>query len=238
MGGSRKPGPINQGHATQGSGAAPIAVSSPGPVGAGASGEEYDRFKKAVLAEQVRRREAQGKTQFPKIPSSELTKIEGKFKMRTEAAASLRELLKDARAAWATAKAANDAAAKRTTAIGITSAYRDYDRDSRAWNAAFAKHYKRTRARREEAAGGPHGRAAVKLLARHLDDKKAPPGFSNHSNGNAVDFSTTHAGIGYGADTDQRVGWRSTWLYLWLDENAETYGFSQLPSEEWHWDYE
>jgi hypothetical protein len=237
MGGNRKPGPITQGHATHGGGTAPVAATPPGPVGAGASADEVEQFKKAVRAEQVRRRESQGKTQFPKIPADELDEIEGN-KMRTEAAASLRELLKDAREAWAAAKTADDATAKLTTAIGIDNAYRDYDRDSRAWNKSFAKHYKKPRARREEASGGPHGRAAVKLLARHLDPIKAPPGFSNHSNGNAVDFSTTHSGTEYGPNTDQRVGWRSTWLYLWLVENAETYGFTQLPSEDWHWDYE
>lgn len=66
---------------------------------------------------------------------------------------------------------------------------------------------------------------------------KAAPGFSNHSNGTAVDFQTMHGGTDYFANSSQHAGWRATWLHPWLLQNAATYGFKPLASEEWHWDY-
>ncbi|MDP2343459.1 MAG: M15 family metallopeptidase [Deltaproteobacteria bacterium] len=50
----------------------------------------------------------------------------------------------------------------------------------------------------------------------------APPGFSNHQSGGAVDVNTSEAGV-----------------YDWLDAHADDHGFARTePSEEWHWERE
>ncbi len=66
----------------------------------------------------------------------------------------------------------------------------------------------------------------------------ARPGYSNHQNGTAIDFSDM--GFEDGAsgsrgdcsdrNTDDSSGW--TWMF----ENAERFGYSQLSFESWHWD--
>lgn len=66
---------------------------------------------------------------------------------------------------------------------------------------------------------------------------KTPPGWSNHSNGMAVDLNTHYAGTVYAASSKQRAGWRTTWLHHWLVANARTHGFHPLSTEEWHWDF-
>lgn len=87
------------------------------------------------------------------------------------------------------------------------------------------------------APGGRHGAAAVNILVRYYSPRKAPPGFSNHSDGRAVDFVTTQAGVSYGAEGRQRAAWRTTWLHQWLVANAGRFRFHPLASEEWHWDH-
>jgi LAS superfamily LD-carboxypeptidase LdcB len=74
------------------------------------------------------------------------------------------------------------------------------------------------------------------LLAQ-LRAYKAPPGFSNHTNGNAVDFGTTENGKQHTARKAQKTAPRITWLYRWLVVHASAYGFRQLPTEEWPWDF-
>jgi hypothetical protein len=66
---------------------------------------------------------------------------------------------------------------------------------------------------------------------------KAPPGYSNHSNGAAVDFGTMVGAVYLGARSQQRGAWRGSWLHPWLVVHAGTYGFRPLASEEWHWDF-
>ncbi len=53
----------------------------------------------------------------------------------------------------------------------------------------------------------------------------ARPGFSMHEQGLAIDFFS-------GGDL---VRSRSNPIYRWLDANAASYGFYNLPSEPWHW---
>lgn len=74
------------------------------------------------------------------------------------------------------------------------------------------------------------------MLARYISPRKAAPGFSNHSNGTAVDFTTTVDNVLF-TDKSPREFWRETWLHAWLLQNADQYGFYPLASEEWHWDY-
>ena len=89
----------------------------------------------------------------------------------------------------------------------------------------------------EAMAGGRHGDEALQWFATLLDPIKAPPGFSNHSNGVAVDFSTTQGGVNLGPNTRQRAAWRASWLHPWLVANALTHRFHPLASEEWHWEW-
>ena len=89
--------------------------------------------------------------------------------------------------------------------------------------------------------GGPHGDEAIDRLARYIRKKKAAPGFSNHSNGNAVDFTTTEGKATLGADSSDvsRAAWRKSWFHRWLAEerNGAAFSFKPLSTEEWHWDF-
>ncbi len=202
--------------------------------------EELDEaaFKQAVLDEQIRNALAAGRTRYAPVPDADLAIVEGRHRLRTEAAAQCRALLSAARAALADAQRSGaDADAARVTQIGIVSSYRDPAYDGRLWHQYYPNYYRATQAERAELAGGRHGDAAVRRLARYISQRKAAPGFSNHSDGRAIDFSTTEGGVEFGANTAQRTGWRRTWLHRWLVPNAERYGFHPLTTEEWHWDY-
>jgi hypothetical protein len=202
--------------------------------------EELDEaaFKAAVLEQQVQNALAGGRRRFAPVPDGELEVVEGGHRLRSEAAQQCRALLSVVRAALAEAQRSGaDSDAARVTRIGIASSYRDPAYDGRLWHQYFPKYYAETRTQRQDLVGGPHGDAAVRLLARYISQRKAAPGFSNHSDGRAVDFTTTEGGVEFGANTAQRVGWRRTWLHRWLVPNAERYGFRPLATEEWHWDH-
>jgi murein DD-endopeptidase MepM/ murein hydrolase activator NlpD len=198
---------------------------------------DEESFKQAVLEQQSRNAQASGRRRYAPVPDSELAVVEGRHRLRTEAAEQCRALLSAARAALAEAQRAGDSDAARVTQIGIVSSYRDPVYDGRLWHQYYPRYYRETQAQRDELVGGPHGDAAVRYLARYISQRKAAPGFSNHSDARAVDFSTTEGGVTFGANTSQRSGWRRTWLHRWLVPNAERYGFYPLASEEWHWDY-
>lgn len=53
----------------------------------------------------------------------------------------------------------------------------------------------------------------------------APPGFSNHQTGLAVDWSNNGNLIGSHGNSG----------YKWLDAHAQSYGFYNFPVEPWHW---
>ena len=196
----------------------------------------FEQFRQAVLDQQIANAQAQGRHYYPPVPANELAVVEGGQQLRTQAAQACRSLLAAARAALATAQAANDAVARTVTSIGAGSCYRPYERDRARWYELFPQYYDATRTDREHAIGGRHGRAAVQLLARYISPRKAAPGFSNHSNGTAVDFVTTQNGRLYTDETSREL-WRQSWLHPWLVANAGIYHFNALASEEWHWDY-
>jgi LAS superfamily LD-carboxypeptidase LdcB len=239
--GSRVPGPVGV-SATSG-----VASGASTVLGVSGEGRTLAEFKQAVLQGQIRRKQRQGKTHFDPVPADELEDLEPKLgskhkhmlRMRKGAARACRDLLKAARDALQAAQAASDPLAQRTTAIGACSAYRDYTEDSRAWSNTFDKHYDmpETRALLSQAPGGVHGDAAVKLFVELMSPIKAPPGFSNHSNGKAVDFATVVSGVTLAANTSQHAQWRSSWLHPWLVANAPRFGFKALKTEEWHWDF-
>lgn len=61
--------------------------------------------------------------------------------------------------------------------------------------------------------------------AKTCSPDTARPGFSNHEDGYAVDWSNN--GV--------KISSRSSIAFRWLDTHAASYGFKNLPSEEWHW---
>jgi len=259
MGIGRVPGPIGRHEVgavakTPGgvSGASARVVHKPGPAGGerrkrapvergrqsstGKAQPTYEEFRQSVLRRQVARAEARGKQQLPAVPDSQLETVEGKYRMRTAAAQSCRRLLADARAALEAAQGKGDAHAKKTRSIGVCSAYRDYDYDMGQWKVTFKKHYDKMIAS-GTFAGREHGREAAQHMYITMLPLKAAPGFSNHSDGNAVDFQTSYGGVQYVANSDQNASWKKTWLHTWLRDNAANYGFKPLASEAWHWDY-
>jgi hypothetical protein len=196
----------------------------------------FDQFKAAVLKRQVEIAISRGGKHFPPVPRSDLAFVDGNVhRMRKEAAVKCGELLTKARA---------DAKAKgpKGVSIGLVSAYRPYEHDKMLWNRYFIKYYRATAMKREGLRGGKHGPAAIDLLAHYIRGKKAAPGFSNHSNGRAVDFTTTEGKKELGPDTDSknRAAWRDSWFYRWLavEKNAAAFLFKQLVTEEWHWDFQ
>jgi hypothetical protein len=231
MPGNEAPGPVGVG--------GNAAETTPrGPVGVGAGEQlDYDAFKEAVLARQIRNARAGGRTYYPPVPPEELESIEGRHQMRVAGARKCKELLAAARLALAADKAANDAKAMRTSALGIGSSYRDYDYDKGLWDRYYPDYYHATQTDRDAAPGGPHGPAAAQILARYISPRKAAPGFSNHSNGTAVDFTTTVNGKML-TDKSSHSSWQDSWLHDWLTKHAVDHGFHALASEEWHWDYQ
>jgi len=219
---------------------------------------EFDDFKARVLAEEIGMRLRQGKVMFEAVPDSELTAVDGSRDklLRREAAAQLTALLAAARADLKAEQAAfgklskeqQDAARKAATLEGsvlatdvkriwIVSAYRDFKYDESRWHSLFKKYYHKTEAARATLDGGEHGRAAAKYLAKYISPKKAPPGFSNHSNGKAVDFGTLEGSLELSANLEQNPRWKKAWLHKWLRKHHAEYGFKPLASEAWHWDF-
>lgn len=66
-----------------------------------------------------------------------------------------------------------------------------------------------------------------KLYLAGQGNLAAPPGFSNHQNGRAVDLNTGTGPTGYLSK-----------VYLWLSFNAGRFGFkNDVKGEPWHWTY-
>jgi peptidoglycan hydrolase-like protein with peptidoglycan-binding domain len=67
-------------------------------------------------------------------------------------------------------------------------------------------------------------RSLYRAYQRGQGNLAAPPGYSNHQNGIALDITTG--------------GSRRSASYRWLAANAERFGFANtVPSEPWHWEY-
>lgn len=66
-----------------------------------------------------------------------------------------------------------------------------------------------------------HQRYLYQLYLSGRGNLAAPPGYSNHQNGLALDLNTSDGGV-----------------YSWLSRNASRFGFRRtVPSEEWHWEH-
>lgn len=228
---TKAPGPVGLERPQRASGSTPPAQYV-------ASQLSYEQFRDAVLGQQVAHMEAKGRKHFAPVPEEELDAVEGRYRLRRAVASNCRQLLANARTALAAAKASNDTRARDTTSIGIASAYRDYEYDLRVWEAVCRKYYLAMIAS-QQFAGREHSSDAQRFVLRSLLPNKAAPGFSNHGNGTAVDFTTTVGGVVCGTDNNPRnhAAWRGSWLHAWLILNAANYRFKPLASEEWHWDY-
>lgn len=217
-----------------------IANSEPGPIRSSElhefGDEEQTEFMRKVYEAQLAR-VLRRKAFFPGLPADELGVVEGGFKMRKDAAKDCKALLARARVDLKQQQQEKDEGALKVERIGIASAYRDPWRDLAAWEKSFKKHYGKTKDQRVKLIGGEHGERSVEFMARKMAPIKAVPGFSNHTSGIAVDFTTTDNKEILGPNTNQRNQWEQSWFYKWLVTHASMYKFKQLPSEEWHWDY-
>ena len=177
------------------------------------------------------------------VPPQELDWVDAERRqgerLRRPAAAALRTLLSEARAALARERNAGNAQARGVSRIGITSGYRSASQQFALWEHRFAGYYRDTATERARLPGGPHGAQAADYLSRHIGRWLAAPGYSNHNRGLAADLVTVEGGTTFSASHTQVTGWRSTWLFNWLMRHAARFGFYQNPSinEPWHWEY-
>ena len=200
--------------------------------------EEKSRFRREVYAAQLDRAlKDPEKTFVPNLPAGELEEVEGGFMLHRSAAGKARELLDAARSDLKAAQARGVKAAADVEYIRIKSAYRSLQDDFAAWKSAFETHYGNTQDQRGKLPGGPHGAQAVTELVDILVGWKAVPGFSNHTRGRAVDFTTKQGEWVFKASSAQKAGWVNTWLYDWLSRNAATHDFRPYEKEPWHWDH-
>jgi hypothetical protein len=227
----------------------------------------YQVFEASVLEAHVKRA-ALRRHPAPVIEETELEEVEGGHKLRKAVARKCRALLKQARADLGKEKAeflkkaekerkAEERAMKargeipvtKVHSIGISSAYRSFEYDSALWHRYFRdKYYPTTYSERRRLScwdGGEFGGEAVGVMVKFVARRKAAPGFSNHTNGIAVDFFTVEAGTTLQAQTaggDKALKkinerWEKSWLYRWLEKHKAEYGIERIDSEAWHWEF-
>jgi hypothetical protein len=229
---------------------------------------EYRAFEDKVLQQHIHRTERRGRHRAPDIPEADLEVVEGKYKLRKGAAKKCRALLAKARADLASEKAEmlnkpekerraeeqkmtlkGQNPVTRVESIGITSAYRSFEYDSGLWHKyERQKYYPINYSHLVHLScweGGQYGWAAVESLVKFISKRKAAPGFSNHTNGIAVDFFTEEAGKIFQAETglsNQALAglnrnWEKTWFYRWLERHKAEYGIERIRTEAWHWEF-
>jgi hypothetical protein len=197
---------------------------------------EQTTFKRAVYNAQMAN-SMKAKKFFPGVAAADLEKVEG-GQLRKDAAPDFRSLLTQARADLKKAQDEGDALATEVKSIGAGSTYRNPQEDFKIWDSLFEQYYNATKKAREAADGGEHGAAAVSIMVGHYSGRKAPPGFSNHTSGIAVDFVTKEGKDDLGANVSQNERWKKSWLHQWLVKNAATYNFHPLATEAFHWNHE
>src|SRR5262249_9461337 len=145
----------------------------------------------------------------------DLEEVEDGFMMHKVAALDCADLLararhdRDERKMFAKYKKPKDRTAADKLVIGagdisIASAHRSLENDFSAWRDTFNTHFERTKEARAALTGGEFGAAAVTLMVDEMYPIKAIPGYSNHTKGLAVDFSTTQGGKTLGPHTSQK----------------------------------
>lgn len=203
---------------------------------------EQTKFKQQVYEAQLANAK-QTRPFSPGKPASSLGEVEG-IKIDRKAVQPLREMLEAARKDLAAEQAAGNPLAKGATKIG-GGGYRSLEQELPLWEQNFAEVYNDTQQARE-ATGDEHGAAARKLVVDLMKNRKAIPGFSKHTLGEAVDFTTTQSGRPLGAQSGDIAAWKKSWFYKWLKKNAKDFGFEELKpvmvdgklkEEPWHWNY-
>jgi LAS superfamily LD-carboxypeptidase LdcB len=192
-------------------------------------------FKQKVYETAVGEK-ASKKPAFGGLAEEEIGDLEGK-PFRKDLLSQAQSFLAAARSALHAAQQAGDHEAQKVKSIGVSSGYRAPDKDFKLWDDYYEKYYNETKKARE-ATGDPHGDAAVKILVRYIAPRKAPPGFSNHSGGTAMDlFATMTNGEVLTATFDNQEGWHKSWIWKWLTQNAPSHGFHPYVKEAWHWEW-
>jgi hypothetical protein len=191
------------------------------------------------------------------VPAADLSPLPTSYvgpgrrvKMHKDVAPAMASMLDAVRAALARDRGltATDAAsrtlrasARRVSDIGVLSGYRPAKEQLGIWQRFYPRYYAQTEAARARLAGGPHGDAAVDLLARYINVRVHSPGFSAHQVGRTADLAYRDNGVwneASTADADMKK-WKSSWLFAWLLKNAPGHGFAQNPDldEPWHWEH-
>ncbi len=116
-----------------------------------------------------------------------------------------------AAAAWRAMRAAYQADTGDTRRLGIVSGYRSSAHQARLFASAVARYGSEAEARKWV----------------------APPGKSAHQSGRAVDLDIDGGPNSSGHAAAQR----SAPAFLWLQSNAERFGFYPYDREPWHWEY-
>ncbi len=208
-----------------------LTISSTGLNWKGASSVQLQFIKKVYDINLARNT---NRTFVNDVPDSDLSVVEGRYKLRKEAAKSAKDMLKAIREAIASAQ--------KNVTVGVNSAYRSASSQFRLWNEYVTnQYYPDTTNYRKGLEGGEHGDKAAEYLARYTRGRIATPGYSNHNNGLAIDISNKEDGKRLRnktnkSDTDK---WRQSWLWSWLSTNAAKYNFYQDNDidEPWHWVY-
>lgn len=201
----------------------------------GTRSPDLERFKRALIAMQVASRLAKdpGRKPVLELKASDRGPIPGNQTMLKSVAAFFNKM-------WDEIKRDEKAQRGPTSdgSIGVVSGYRSAEQDARAWERAFHKYYEHTLKDRL-ATGHEFGKEALKVIFLYMNGKKAPPGFSGHTQGIAADLTTMENGKTWtvNSDFDHQTGWQKTWLYGWLVANAWKHKFYQLRTETWHWEY-
>jgi hypothetical protein len=202
---------------------------------------EQMAFMRQVYALHVQRAAASGRRYVPDVAANLLGPVEGSVQLLRPAAAALKAMLTEARAALAQGQRAGDVRAREVQSIGVTSGYRPASHQFSIWQRNFPRYYSATTRARAAMSGGPHGRAAAEYLMRYVGARVAAPGFSLHNEGKAADLITVDHRQRLTASSDQRAiaAWRRSWFFEWLARNAARFGFYQNPSidEPWHWEF-
>ncbi len=153
-----------------------------------------------------------------------------------------------------------DASAKNVTAIGVNNAYRSAETDFGIWSGMFfgvvlnvipRKPREDVKALWALANGKESAPGLIQRMADYYTTKpaeaikravaeyqagKAAPGFSKHSDGKAVDFTTTQ-GEELGPSDSQHQAWMNSWFFIWLAKHARDFKFYPLSTEPWHWNF-
>ena len=167
------------------------------------------------------------------LPETALDPIEG-HKARKDAAAAMKALLAEARAAL------TDESPNKQ--IGIISAYRPASRQFTIWMGREPQgkdagsgfpHYYRRAIREGIVRADDYSPDAVDKVARFVGRFIASPGYSNHQDGLAFDLGTNDVG-----KKGLKKLYTGAWFHNWLKKNGKRLRFRPLADEPWHWTYE